>query len=37
MSEDTQQAVIKKLSSAAAINADQKRDQNSVSKDMIKR
>ncbi len=37
MSEDMQQAVIKKSSSAAAINADQRRDQNSVSRDMIER
>ena len=37
MSEDTQQAAIKKLSSVAAINADQRRDQNSVSRDMIER
>ncbi len=29
--------MIKKLLSAAVINTDQKRDQNSVSKDMIKR
>ena len=37
MSENTQQAMIKKLLSAAVINTDQKRDQNSVSKDMIKK
>jgi len=37
MPEDTQQAVTKKLSSAAAINADQRRNQNSVSRDMIER
>ena len=37
MSEDTQQAVMKKMSSTAAINANQKKDQNSMNKDMIKK
>ncbi len=37
VSEDTQQAVTKKLSSAAVINADWRRNQNSVSRDIIKK
>ena len=37
MSEDTQQAMMKKLSSAAIINVDWRRNQNLISRNMIKK
>ena len=37
VSENTQQAAVKKISSAAAINANQKKDQNSMNKNMIEK